>query len=152
MSEVYEHLAVSSPPGATRVSRNVSDIPSIGLGWIVATHVCRRWRAIALGHKRLWADIILSIPSTHAISELAKRSEPYPIRLDMDSIIRASCFRDATFLMQSVLHNETFLSRAETIVCSFSCDSPVPNAVSYFSRMGIQTSVWMCILEGNEFQ
>ena len=54
--------------------------------------------------------------------------------------------------MQSVLHNETFLSRAETIVCSFSCDSPVPNAVSYFSRMGIQTSVWMCILEGNEFQ
>lgn len=151
IAEFFEYFAISSPPGATRSTQNVDDIPHFGMGWICATQVCQKWRNVALSLKHLWANIVWSFTLPHAIHEIRKRAGSYPLRLDMDCFIMASRFRDSTVRMQSALSDPQLFLCAQAIVCTFSCHSPVPNAVHYFHQRGLDTSVWMSILNGNEF-
>ncbi|KAI0044497.1 hypothetical protein FA95DRAFT_1496973, partial [Auriscalpium vulgare] len=51
MSRVFTILVSIDPP--TRTVRPVK----IRLGWLSITHVCKRWRDIALHLPTLWADI-----------------------------------------------------------------------------------------------
>ncbi|KZV59757.1 hypothetical protein PENSPDRAFT_543247, partial [Peniophora sp. CONT] len=51
------------------------------LAWVTITHVCRRWRTIALEDPSLWTDIpfVLSMPW---IDAFVSRSTALPIHLD----------------------------------------------------------------------
>lgn len=54
-------------------------VPRKGLPptWIAISHVCRRWREIAIGYPHLWANIILSNRSW--TTAMLERSKPLPI-------------------------------------------------------------------------
>ncbi|KAI0047442.1 hypothetical protein FA95DRAFT_1679047 [Auriscalpium vulgare] len=52
-------------------------------GWIPVTHVCRRWRDIALAHRSLWTRIPLEL-GTDWTTTLLERSKSLPIHLDAD--------------------------------------------------------------------
>ncbi|KAI0061503.1 hypothetical protein BV25DRAFT_1826645 [Artomyces pyxidatus] len=49
-----------------------------GVGWISVTHVCRRWRQIALDYSRLWRHIILPLNNRLA-EEWISRAKAAPI-------------------------------------------------------------------------
>ncbi|KAI0054637.1 hypothetical protein BV25DRAFT_1922512 [Artomyces pyxidatus] len=73
-------------------------------GWITATHVCRRWRHIALETPILWRHVRLSLGVVWA-EEIAKRaqSQPLHVTLDLagrstDRSIAAVCNFMATYL------------------------------------------------------
>lgn len=47
--------------------------------WIVATHVCRRWRDLALSHSRLWASKIPLSNNIDCLKEFLRRSGTAPL-------------------------------------------------------------------------
>ncbi|KAI0027831.1 hypothetical protein K488DRAFT_60336, partial [Vararia minispora EC-137] len=47
------------------------------LGWVVLSHVCKRFRAVLLGHRSLWAQTISVFPS--AQDEFLRRAGACPI-------------------------------------------------------------------------
>ncbi|KAI0061471.1 hypothetical protein BV25DRAFT_759335 [Artomyces pyxidatus] len=49
-----------------------------GIGWISVTHVCRRWRHVALGDSRLWSHIFLPL-NTMLLEEFISRSKVSPL-------------------------------------------------------------------------
>ncbi|KAI0061468.1 hypothetical protein BV25DRAFT_1785855, partial [Artomyces pyxidatus] len=49
-----------------------------GLGWISVTHVCRRWRHIALDNSGLWRHIPLT-SGRQWIAEMLSRSRSKPL-------------------------------------------------------------------------
>ncbi|KAI0047447.1 hypothetical protein FA95DRAFT_1679049 [Auriscalpium vulgare] len=53
------------------------------IGWIRSTHVCRRWRQIALAHSALWSRIPLSLAST-CIKAFFDRAMSAPLRFGPD--------------------------------------------------------------------
>jgi len=53
------------------------------LGWIGVTHVCQRWRQIALDDSTLWARIVGDSPSAEWISEALVRARDAPLRFDI---------------------------------------------------------------------
>ncbi|KAI0061497.1 hypothetical protein BV25DRAFT_1826631 [Artomyces pyxidatus] len=48
-----------------------------GIGWVVVTHVCRRWRHIALSHPRLWRYLDFPLSLSWA-QEMISRSKAIP--------------------------------------------------------------------------
>ncbi|KAI0264948.1 hypothetical protein BC834DRAFT_843876 [Gloeopeniophorella convolvens] len=56
------------------------------LGWITVTHVCHRWRQVALGYAALWWRFDFGVPIT-VLSEMLVRSNGTPI----DLIARDTC-------------------------------------------------------------
>ncbi|KAI0029578.1 hypothetical protein K488DRAFT_88577 [Vararia minispora EC-137] len=50
------------------------------LGWIRATHVCRRWRAVGLHLSFLWAGIVCAIPRAVNVVLARARSSPLTFR------------------------------------------------------------------------
>lgn len=49
------------------------------LGWIIATHVCKRWRDQVLRSPELWTDITFTLGIQWA-AEMVARSHPLPVR------------------------------------------------------------------------
>ncbi|KAI0036287.1 hypothetical protein K488DRAFT_82239 [Vararia minispora EC-137] len=52
------------------------------LGWIVSTHVCRRWREVALGTPWLWSNVTFCF-GRDAATEFLRRSKNIPLLLDV---------------------------------------------------------------------
>ncbi|KAI0040779.1 hypothetical protein FA95DRAFT_1683620 [Auriscalpium vulgare] len=57
-------------------------MPEASLGWAKVTHVCRRWRDVALGFGELWANIVLH-PGTVWAEESLSRAGPYPLTIEL---------------------------------------------------------------------
>ncbi|KZV68232.1 hypothetical protein PENSPDRAFT_754262 [Peniophora sp. CONT] len=72
--EVFCWLAVLDPPGPrTQYSKCFH-------GWILASHVCKRWRHMILGMPLLWARIPAAFPySTRACTTIIQRSAAAPL-------------------------------------------------------------------------
>jgi hypothetical protein len=52
------------------------------LGWIVVTHVCRRWREIALENPGLWSCIDFTRLTSACVAELLARAKMTPLHLE----------------------------------------------------------------------
>ncbi|KAI0268901.1 hypothetical protein BC834DRAFT_802812, partial [Gloeopeniophorella convolvens] len=50
------------------------------IGWIKFTHVCRKWRQVALAYSSVWGDISLSLGPKWT-EEMISRSRGIPLRL-----------------------------------------------------------------------
>ncbi|KAI0047450.1 hypothetical protein FA95DRAFT_1679051 [Auriscalpium vulgare] len=79
------------------------DIRSASIGWIRSTHVCRRWRQIALAHSVLWSCIPLSLSPT-CISTFLDRCKSAPLRLELHALRskRAEGKRAEDFVMKNI--------------------------------------------------
>ncbi|KAI0058903.1 hypothetical protein BV25DRAFT_1829659 [Artomyces pyxidatus] len=69
------------------------------VGWINVTHVCRRWREIALGHATLWSSIDCTVPRPWR-EEMLHRSAACPVSLDLNANVL-----DIAELQRFVLEN-----------------------------------------------
>ncbi|KAI0056501.1 hypothetical protein BV25DRAFT_1571323 [Artomyces pyxidatus] len=80
-AEVLGHIisfaAAAEPP--TRECRRFYK-----LGWIPLTHVCQRWRQVALSSPNLWANIHLAEMHPFWIFEMLRRSMQTPLDLSVD--------------------------------------------------------------------
>lgn len=71
--ELFDKLAHLDPPGGKMHSRR--------LGWIILTHVCRRWRIIGISISNLWARVVCHFsPDAKAILQRARNS---PLTLNL---------------------------------------------------------------------
>ena len=71
--QIFRLYALEVPPWSGRVQK---------LGWIGVTHVCRRWRQVALGDSSLWARITGLSPNAKWISEMLVRARNAPLVVD----------------------------------------------------------------------
>ncbi|KAI0061052.1 hypothetical protein BV25DRAFT_1992574 [Artomyces pyxidatus] len=80
------------------------------LGWINVTHVCRRWREIALSTPRLWIVVDFSLGPSW-LKEVLARSKHLPIALDNNSspipykaanIISCNIFRATSMVLRDL--------------------------------------------------
>lgn len=53
------------------------------LGWIVVTHVCQRWRGLALGNPLLWVYIPFHCPDW--VPEMTRRSKSAALKIELNS-------------------------------------------------------------------
>ena len=53
------------------------------LGWIVVTHICQRWRGVALDNPTFWICIPFHRPSW--VPEMAKRSKSVTRKIELNS-------------------------------------------------------------------
>ena len=73
LTRIFHFYALEVPPWSDGVQK---------LGWIAVTHVCRRWRQVALGDSSLWARITGISPNAKWISEMLFRSRNAPLVVD----------------------------------------------------------------------
>ncbi|VDB95898.1 unnamed protein product [Peniophora sp. CBMAI 1063] len=77
MSEIFEWLAVISP------AQQGNHRATADMGWILATHVCRHWRHVALNLGKLWAGVVCSLPNVSSMEEIRKRARSCPLRVSI---------------------------------------------------------------------
>ncbi|KAI0065842.1 hypothetical protein BV25DRAFT_1913276 [Artomyces pyxidatus] len=77
MSRIFFFAAAACPPKMRSTSTQK-------LGWINVTHVCRRWREIALGHSTLWNVIDYHELSRSWIEVMLKRSATASLHVVLD--------------------------------------------------------------------
>ncbi|KAI0046267.1 hypothetical protein FA95DRAFT_1494286, partial [Auriscalpium vulgare] len=76
MGHVFTILAFIDPP------RRDNPWVKMSLGWLLATHVCRRWRDIALQTPTLWADITFPfIFGEHWATAFSSRAGGMPLTI-----------------------------------------------------------------------
>ncbi|KAI0055259.1 hypothetical protein BV25DRAFT_1921966 [Artomyces pyxidatus] len=78
----------------------------IDLAWLKATHVCRRWRQIALGYTELWRHVDSAL-GPHWVREMISRAKATPLCLTADLHSRNAFMGD---VISSNLHNTQMLS------------------------------------------
>ncbi|KAI0043904.1 hypothetical protein FA95DRAFT_1597698 [Auriscalpium vulgare] len=71
LSRVFHFLVSIDPP--RRRTMSYMYLTSFELGWIGVTHVCRRWRLVALDNPALWANIDFDMVSHHWLAEFISR-------------------------------------------------------------------------------
>ena len=82
------HIAVLPPELLLRIFRfHALEVPPWSgglqkLGWIEVTHVCQRWRQVALGNSSLWARITGLSPNARWIAEMLVRARNAPLVVD----------------------------------------------------------------------
>ncbi|KAI0045414.1 hypothetical protein FA95DRAFT_1479083, partial [Auriscalpium vulgare] len=77
--EIFSHiLATLSNIHPPSYRGDPSEPPT--LGWITTTHVCRRWRHIALDQATLWTDVEFTL-GTEWAQRMIARSQSLPITL-----------------------------------------------------------------------
>ncbi|KAI0049783.1 hypothetical protein FA95DRAFT_798403 [Auriscalpium vulgare] len=108
------------------------DDNSAHLGWVIVTHVCQRWRAIAMGQPALWSTIPAPpvTPWTHAFLE---RVQDAPIALMLEDRFMRPSESEAAFvdIMGVVTHRLR--------VASLSGAAALLLAHSIFSRVDTNT-------------
>ncbi|KAA1470129.1 hypothetical protein DENSPDRAFT_835850 [Dentipellis sp. KUC8613] len=78
--EVFHTLAAIQPPGGARRSN-----PRVmSLGWILVTHVCRRWRYAALDSSTIWSHINFTLGSEWT-TRMLERSKVRPLVIQASS-------------------------------------------------------------------
>ncbi|KAI0262736.1 hypothetical protein BC834DRAFT_373433 [Gloeopeniophorella convolvens] len=79
-SEILLHLfhfhASIEPPGS----------PTNSLGWIAVTHVCRKWRRVALEDSALWGNIGFALGSTW-VAEMFSRARMTPLDITISQSV-----------------------------------------------------------------
>jgi hypothetical protein len=97
----------------------------LGLGWITVTHICRRWRQVALSDPNLWSTIIFDLGAEWA-EEMLARSEATLISYsrDLSSQPRVSTRRSVDD--EATLRKH--LSRVRRLVLSGDPESLAPAA------------------------
>ncbi|KZS90425.1 hypothetical protein SISNIDRAFT_468502 [Sistotremastrum niveocremeum HHB9708] len=79
-------ISIGKPLDARRTLRDILDV----------THVCNRWREVAVADSRLWSTIVLSWPE-EAIEEFITRSNGARLRFILNmSSCEDDCYADAT--------------------------------------------------------
>ena len=73
LAQIFHFYALEEPPWSGGVQK---------LGWITVTHVCQRWRQVALGDSSLWARITGSSPNARWIFEMLVRARNAPLVVD----------------------------------------------------------------------
>ena len=58
------------------------------LKWIRVTHVCRRWREVALGHPCFWSHICFTKLKSDGVAEIFSRAKMAPLHLEADFTTR----------------------------------------------------------------
>ncbi|VDC02097.1 unnamed protein product [Peniophora sp. CBMAI 1063] len=85
--EIFEAAAVVYPPCALATSQDVPTLRDTDtrLGWIVLTHVCRRWRTLGLSGSLagLWARVVCMSSRREVIAELSRRAKGHPVTIDL---------------------------------------------------------------------
>ncbi|KZV72502.1 hypothetical protein PENSPDRAFT_750949 [Peniophora sp. CONT] len=78
--EVFYALAAIDHPHTTgyKSERRTTNFGRIG--WIVMTHVCKRWRRIGLDMSTLWAEIVCLFPL--GVETIVQRTKTTPLTLD----------------------------------------------------------------------
>lgn len=75
------------------------------LAWLPVSHVCRRWREIALNHSRFWSHIDFTALTLAGVTEVLFRSKMAPLELEADlSCVRWEAARFSAFQEQLVAH------------------------------------------------
>ncbi|KZV64056.1 hypothetical protein PENSPDRAFT_189568 [Peniophora sp. CONT] len=87
--ELFEAAALVYPP------RSLAKMPAsvrrerapehTSLGWIILTHVCRRWRSIGLSATLapLWARVVCFSKKYSVIDQLSLRAQGWPVTIDL---------------------------------------------------------------------
>ncbi|KAI0063059.1 hypothetical protein BV25DRAFT_436285 [Artomyces pyxidatus] len=86
--EVLSHVFLFHVGGSPPASVPPPPYPrkSLKLGWIQVTHVCRRWRHVALGDPRLWANVAFTLGHRWAEIMLARaKSAPLLVKSDLST-------------------------------------------------------------------
>ncbi|VDC02096.1 unnamed protein product [Peniophora sp. CBMAI 1063] len=108
--EVFEHLAIVNPAGWISYTQ-----PWFSLGWIAATHVCLRWRAIALDMPTLWADVVCAFPGSSTADELLARARSCPVKIEVSYNCTKALFQQRYYL--PISWSTQHLGRANTFCC-----------------------------------
>ncbi|VDB92217.1 unnamed protein product [Peniophora sp. CBMAI 1063] len=115
LSRIFALHALQQPPGEPLWENDDSeDPPSLSqmeLGWITVTHVCRRWRNVALTDPSLWTRISFRL-GEHWVDEMFSRAGSAPIiyeRLYDHKSTLSSAERESSML-------STNLSRVKTLI------------------------------------
>ena len=67
--------------------------PTLRLGWVYVTHVCRRWRQVALDNSMLWTYFLAYPTNKDRIAERLSRARNRPLVIDLSrSIMRKETF------------------------------------------------------------
>ncbi|KZV63223.1 hypothetical protein PENSPDRAFT_758155 [Peniophora sp. CONT] len=98
--EVYRVLARIDPPRRPRLKGDRIALPG-ALGWIVLTHVCRRWRRIGTELSSLWAAIVNTFPPDDAT--ILQRSKSQKLSMKVSSSRSYNVTR-GTWPMMEALH------------------------------------------------
>ncbi|KAF8504403.1 hypothetical protein F5888DRAFT_1630854 [Russula emetica] len=78
LSCVFSFHAINQPTPRDSIYNPDDPFPSssspirLGLGWITVTHVCRRWRQVALSDPNLWRTIVFDLGAEWAEEMLAR--------------------------------------------------------------------------------
>lgn len=80
---ILSHLREIWPMGVRLGSPLFSTVIPRRLGWVVATHVCRRIRSIALLYSELWSTVDYRVLGERWARECFQRSRDAPINLDL---------------------------------------------------------------------
>ena len=80
LSRIFHFLSLKEPSRVFSRPR--------ALGWILATHVCRHWRQVAIGDSSLWAEISGVPANRELVSEMLARARntPLDIIIDLDGV------------------------------------------------------------------
>ncbi|VDB88560.1 unnamed protein product [Peniophora sp. CBMAI 1063] len=86
--DIFLFLAVAWPAGKYRPGSETVD-----LGWVLAGHVCHRWRSVLLGSRTIWSLWATSFCNTDALRVFVERAGPAGLWLDMNIMHRNSIDR-----------------------------------------------------------
>ncbi|TFY68938.1 hypothetical protein EVG20_g3348 [Dentipellis fragilis] len=75
LRDIYE------PIGKKSFSSSNDSLPPQAIGWIQVTHVCHRWRTIALEHHILWSNIMFDLGHRWT-EEFFRRSQKAPLVIE----------------------------------------------------------------------
>ena len=93
LSHIFSFHAIENPPNPP------------GLGWITVTHVCHRWRQVALADPNLWSTVAFNL-GTEWAEEMLARSKAALISYNRDLSSQPSTFRRKTSLDDEVVLRE----------------------------------------------
>ncbi|VDC02101.1 unnamed protein product [Peniophora sp. CBMAI 1063] len=102
LCELFEHLAAVDPAGLQPEADRRS------LGWIIATHVCARWREVGLSMSVLWADVVCTFPSVAIADELLVRARDCLLYIAVGPRARVRYFIPVSWGMKHLRRARTF--------------------------------------------
>ncbi|VDB99990.1 unnamed protein product [Peniophora sp. CBMAI 1063] len=109
---IFIAAAEVDPPAAANVQLGRAGT----LGWISLTHVTRSWREVGLHSPRLWAGILLDLPT--AYETILRRARQGPLTFDFDKVsgikLRGKMFRRPDLLRRAHTINDSGISDLRT--------------------------------------